>query len=137
MFSVGTILSREDCCDPNNRFNTFLNFHTYTRTGGYDVLFLSSLCSDIQSKRSCFLLMWFVKVSNIFASSQIWTDVIFDFNTELNFYRYIVRYTIKPVYKGHSREPANVTFMNSCPLCTGYNYIALFINGENETAFNR
>ena len=28
-------------------------------------------------------------------------------------------YTVKPVYKGHSREPENVTFMNSCPLYTG------------------
>jgi len=27
--------------------------------------------------------------------------------------------TVNPVYKGHSREPENVTFMNSCPLYTG------------------
>jgi hypothetical protein len=27
--------------------------------------------------------------------------------------------TVKPVYKGHSREPENVSFMNSCPLDTG------------------
>ena len=25
-------------------------------------------------------------------------------------------YTVKPVYKGHSREPENVPFMSSCPL---------------------
>jgi len=25
----------------------------------------------------------------------------------------------KPVYKGHSREPENVPFMDSYPLCTG------------------
>jgi hypothetical protein len=26
---------------------------------------------------------------------------------------------VKPVYKGHSREPENVAFMSSCPLYTG------------------
>ena len=26
---------------------------------------------------------------------------------------------VKPVYKGHSREPENVSFMGSCPLHTG------------------
>jgi hypothetical protein len=25
-------------------------------------------------------------------------------------------FTVKPVYKGHSREPENVPFMSSCPL---------------------
>ena len=31
-------------------------------------------------------------------------------------------YTVKPVYKGHSKEPkANVAFMASCPLYTGQN----------------
>jgi hypothetical protein len=29
---------------------------------------------------------------------------------------------VKPVYKGHSREPENVVFMSSCPLYTGLNY---------------
>ena len=28
-------------------------------------------------------------------------------------------YTVKPVYKGYSREPENVPFMSSCPLYTG------------------
>ena len=28
-------------------------------------------------------------------------------------------YTVKPVYKGHSREPENVAFLNSCPLYAG------------------
>ena len=28
-------------------------------------------------------------------------------------------YTFKPLYKGQSREPGNVFFMSSCPLCTG------------------
>ena len=28
-------------------------------------------------------------------------------------------YTVKPVCKGHSREPENVAFVNSCPLYTG------------------
>jgi hypothetical protein len=27
--------------------------------------------------------------------------------------------TVKPVYKGHSREPENVVFMSRCPLYTG------------------
>jgi hypothetical protein len=26
---------------------------------------------------------------------------------------------VKPVYRGHSREPENVAFMSSCPLYTG------------------
>ena len=26
---------------------------------------------------------------------------------------------VKPVYKGHTREPENVAFMSSCPLYTG------------------
>ena len=26
--------------------------------------------------------------------------------------------TVKPVYKGHSREPENVAFMSRCPLYT-------------------
>ena len=26
---------------------------------------------------------------------------------------------VKPVYKGHAREPENVAFMSSCPLYTG------------------
>jgi len=29
------------------------------------------------------------------------------------------RYTVKPVYKGHSREPVNVAFMSSYPLYKG------------------
>jgi hypothetical protein len=29
------------------------------------------------------------------------------------------KYTLKPVYKGHSREPENVAFMSTCPLYTG------------------
>jgi hypothetical protein len=28
-------------------------------------------------------------------------------------------YTVKPVDKGHSREPENVAFMSYCPLYTG------------------
>ena len=27
--------------------------------------------------------------------------------------------TVIPVYKGHSKEPENVPFMNNCPLYTG------------------
>lgn len=35
--------------------------------------------------------------------------------------------TVKPVYKGYSRGPENVTFMNRCPLYTGYNYMLCLI----------
>jgi hypothetical protein len=27
---------------------------------------------------------------------------------------YVITHTVKPVYKGHSREPENVAFMSSC-----------------------
>jgi hypothetical protein len=41
------------------------------------------------------------------------------------FYQYEkYAYTVKPVYKDHSREPENVPFIYS---------LKLFINGENET----
>ena len=33
----------------------------------------------------------------------------------------MVIYTVKPIYKGHSREPENVPFMKSFPLYTGEN----------------
>jgi len=47
------------------------------------------------------------------------------------------QYTIKPVYKGHSMEPENVTFMSSCPFKYRLKSYVLFINGENETALYR
>jgi len=31
----------------------------------------------------------------------------------------ILQTTVKPVYKGHSREPENGAFKSSCPLYTG------------------
>jgi len=31
----------------------------------------------------------------------------------------MVKNTVKAIYNGHSREPENVAFMNSCPLDTG------------------
>jgi hypothetical protein len=40
-------------------------------------------------------------------------------------------YTVKPVYKGHSREPKNVPFIYRLKL------YALYIYGENETALYR
>jgi hypothetical protein len=30
-----------------------------------------------------------------------------------------LKYTVKPVYKGHSWESENVAFISSCPLYTG------------------
>jgi hypothetical protein len=38
-----------------------------------------------------------------------------------------IKQTVKPVYKGHSREPENVVFMNSGSLYT--KLYVLFING--------
>jgi hypothetical protein len=38
---------------------------------------------------------------------------------------------VKPVYKNHTREPENVSFIYRLKS------YALFINGENETAFYR
>ena len=40
-------------------------------------------------------------------------------------------YTIKPVYKGHLKEPENVPFIYRLKL------YALFMNGENEAALYR
>ena len=40
-------------------------------------------------------------------------------------------YTVKPVYKGHSREPENVAFMNSLK------FHVQLINGKNETILYR
>ena len=38
--------------------------------------------------------------------------------------RYIhAQITVKPVYKGHSRDSDNVFFMSSCPLHTGSHYM--------------
>jgi len=34
----------------------------------------------------------------------------------LNINQSINRYTVKPVYKGHPREPDNVPFMSRCPI---------------------
>ena len=43
--------------------------------------------------------------------------------------------TVKPVYKGHSREPENVAFMSSCPLYTGSNYMHYSIMGKMRLPF--
>jgi hypothetical protein len=42
-----------------------------------------------------------------------------------------ITYTVKPVYKGHSREPKNVPFIYRLKL------YALYINEENEAALYR
>jgi hypothetical protein len=34
--------------------------------------------------------------------------------------------TVKPVYKGHSREPENVPFMSSCPLYMHYSLMGKY-----------
>jgi hypothetical protein len=40
---------------------------------------------------------------------------------------FLLTYTVKPVYKGHSKEPENVVFIYRLKL------YAPFINGENDT----
>ena len=40
--------------------------------------------------------------------------IAFFYNTNLN--------TVKPAYKGHAMEPANMLFMSICSLHTGYEY---------------
>ena len=44
---------------------------------------------------------------------------------------------VKPVYKGHWREPENVLFMSCCSLYTGSNYVHYSFIGETETALYR
>jgi hypothetical protein len=44
-------------------------------------------------------------------------------------------YTIKPVYKGHSREPENMTSINSCPLYTSQNYMHHPLMGQIILSF--
>ena len=44
-------------------------------------------------------------------------------------------HTVKPVYKGHSMEPANVPVMSSCPLYTRLELYELFINGKMRLSF--
>ena len=38
--------------------------------------------------------------------------------------------TFKSVYKVYLRESQNVAFMNSCPLCTGWNYMHYSLIGK-------
>ena len=42
-----------------------------------------------------------------------WTEFVW------NSFDCLLQYTVKPVYKGHQREPENVVFMSSCTLYTG------------------
>jgi hypothetical protein len=43
--------------------------------------------------------------------------------------------TVKPVYKGHSREPGNVHFISSCPLYTGQDYMHYSLMGKMKLPF--
>jgi len=38
---------------------------------------------------------------------------------EGEFTSFVKKHTVKPVYKGDSREPENVAFKDGCPLYTG------------------
>ena len=42
---------------------------------------------------------------------------------------------VKPVYKGHSREPENVSFVSSCPLYTGSKYMCYSLHREMKLPF--
>jgi hypothetical protein len=43
--------------------------------------------------------------------------------------------TVKPVYKGHSRESENVALMSSCPFQYRLKSYVLFINGKMRLPF--
>ena len=43
--------------------------------------------------------------------------------------------TVKPVYKGHSRESENMSFMSSCPLYTGQYYMPCSLMGKMRLPF--
>ena len=45
------------------------------------------------------------------------------------------RSSVKPVYKGHSREPENVAFMSSYSLYTGKNYMHYSLMGKLRLPF--
>ena len=45
------------------------------------------------------------------------------------------RNTVKLIYKGHSREAKNVSFISSCPLYTGYNYMHQSLMGIMRLSF--
>jgi len=47
----------------------------------------------------------------------------------------MLQYNIKPVHKGHSREPENVAFMSSYPLYIGYNYMHCSFMGKMTLPF--
>ena len=42
---------------------------------------------------------------------------------------------VKPVYKGHSREPENVAFMSSSTLYTGKYYVHYSLMGKMRLPF--
>ena len=44
-------------------------------------------------------------------------------------------YTVKPVYTGHSREPENLVFWDSCPLYTGKNNMHNSLMGKMRLLF--
>ena len=46
-------------------------------------------------------------------------------------------HTVKPVYKGHSREPKNVAFMSSCSLYTGWNYMHYSLMGKMKLPYRQ
>ena len=42
---------------------------------------------------------------------------------------WLIRYSVRPVYKGHSGETEIVPLMISCPLYTGQNYMHFSLKG--------
>jgi len=49
----------------------------------------------------------------------------------------MVHFAVKPVCKGHSREPENVVFYEQLPFIYTLKFHAPFVNGKNETALYR
>jgi hypothetical protein len=53
-------------------------------------------------------------------SAQMLKHINYSFTPYIIYFVFLDnQYTVKPVYKGYSREPENVAFINSCPLYTG------------------
>ena len=56
-------------------------------------------------------------------------------NTRAPVLTWVCTSTVKPVCKGHSREPENETFISNCPLYTGSNYMHYSLMGEMRLIF--
>jgi hypothetical protein len=91
------------------------------------IFFVFFVLSDLMWEVQKILIFIFYKCHLYFSNYSIvrllfvsCTPVIFGNKCSImHTHIYIHIYTVKPVYKGHSREPKNVPFMSSCALYTG------------------